>query len=54
MKELVAGLEIAKIADFMAVVRVAVCGRANAPDLYSVMQVLGRERTVERLNGAIA
>jgi glutamyl-tRNA synthetase len=35
-------------------IRVAVTGKTNSPDLYTVMQILGYERTVERINAAIA
>jgi glutamyl-tRNA synthetase len=33
--------------------RVAITGRTNAPDLYSVMQVMGEERVRERINKTI-
>jgi len=33
--------------------RVAVTGRTNTPDLYSVMQVMGDKRVIERINNAI-
>ena len=42
------------VADVSAVIRMAVTGKTNSPDLYTVMQVLGRERTVERIHSAIA
>ena len=32
--------------------RVAVTGRENSPDLYTVMKLLGRERTFARLGAA--
>jgi len=37
------------IADFMSLVRIAVCGRANAPDIFPVLQILGKERAIARL-----
>ena len=37
------------VGDVSMVLRVAVCGRTNAPDLYSVMQLLGAETVRERL-----
>ncbi|MGN1014951.1 MAG: glutamate--tRNA ligase [Butyricicoccus sp.] len=37
------------VGDISMVLRVAVCGRTNAPDLYSVMQLMGRERVCQRL-----
>ncbi len=38
------------VADISAFLRVAVTGKLNAPDLYTVMQLLGRERVFTRLN----
>ena len=38
------------VADISAFLRLAVTGRQNAPDLYTVMQLLGRERTFARLD----
>jgi glutamyl-tRNA synthetase len=37
------------VGDFSMVLRVAVCGRSQAPDLFQVMQLLGKERVIERL-----
>ncbi len=37
------------IGDVSAVIRLAVTGRQNSPDLYSILQLLGRERVVKRL-----
>ncbi|MBI3645776.1 MAG: glutamate--tRNA ligase, partial [Acidobacteriales bacterium] len=34
-------------------VRVAVCGRKNAPPLFETLQVLGRETTLARIGRAI-
>jgi len=34
-------------------IRVAVCGRKNAPPLFETLQVLGKERTLERIEEAI-
>ena len=42
------------VGDISMVLRVAVCGRTNAPDLYSVMGILGQEKTIERLQKAAA
>ena len=33
--------------------RVALTGRTNTPDLYSIMQVMGKDRVIERVQGAI-
>jgi glutamyl-tRNA synthetase len=35
-------------------IRVAVCGRKNAPPLFETLEVLGRERTLARVGEAIA
>ena len=37
------------VGDVSMVLRVAVTGRNNAPDLYEVMQILGEERTRARV-----
>lgn len=37
------------VGDLSMVLRVAICGRAQAPDLYTVMQLLGPERVKARL-----
>ena len=42
------------VADISTFVRQAVTGKTNSPDLYTVMQILGYERTVERINNIIA
>ena len=42
------------VADISAFIRVAVTGKQNAPDLYTVMQILGEEKTRERISAAIA
>ncbi len=39
--------------DVSMVLRVAVCGRQNSPDLYSCMQILGRERVIGRLEACL-
>lgn len=38
------------VADISMFIRVAVTGKMNAPDLYTVMQILGKEKVVERIN----
>jgi hypothetical protein len=35
-------------------IRVAVCGRKNAPPLFETLEVLGRETTLARIEQAIA
>ena len=39
-----------KPGDIAMNLRVAMTGRTNTPDLYSVMQVLGGKRVIERIN----
>ena len=34
------------------VLRVAVTGRQNSPDMYEIMRLLGRERVLRRLGSA--
>jgi len=41
------------VADVSAVIRMAVTGKQNSPDLYSVMQVLGKDRTASRIHAAM-
>lgn len=36
------------------VIRVAVTGRQNSPDMYEVMGILGKEKVAERLKKALA
>ncbi len=38
------------VGDVSMVIRVAVAGRQNAPDLQSVMQIMGRDQVLSRLN----
>ena len=38
------------VADVSMFIRVAVTGKMNAPDLYTVMQILGKECTIARIN----
>ncbi len=42
------------VGDLSTVVRVAVTGRRNTPDLYAIMALLGQEKVKERLNEALA
>ena len=42
------------VSDVAEMLRVAVTGLANTPDLWTIMQILGRERTLARIDGAIA
>ena len=38
------------VGDISTVIRVTLTGRQNTPDLYEIMQVLGKETVVERLS----
>ena len=40
------------VSDISAFIRVAVTGKQNAPDLYTVMQILGEEKTRARIEAA--
>lgn len=41
------------VGDVSTVIRLAVTGRKNTPDLHSIMALLGQEKVIERLNKAI-
>jgi glutamyl-tRNA synthetase len=41
------------VADVSMFIRVAVTGKQNAPDLYTVMQIIGKEKTIERIEKMI-
>jgi glutamyl-tRNA synthetase len=41
------------VGDISTVLRVALTSKCNTPDLYEIMQVLGRDSVVKRLNKAI-
>jgi glutamyl-tRNA synthetase len=38
------------VADISTVIRVAVTSKANTPDLYEILKVLGKERIMKRVN----
>ena len=42
------------VTDVSTFIRLAVTGQTNSPDLYTVMQILGPERTTQRIHDAIA
>ena len=42
------------VADVSTFLRLAVTGKTNSPDLYTVMQILGYDRTVQRIRNTIA
>lgn len=41
------------VGDVSMILRIAVCGRTNSPDMYSVFKIIGRDRLKERINRAI-
>ena len=41
------------VADVSTFIRLAVTGKTNSPDLYTVMQILGYDRTVQRIKDTI-
>ena len=38
------------VGDISMFIRIAVTGKMNSPDMYAVMQILGYDRVVERIN----
>ena len=42
------------VADVSTFLRLAVTGKTNSPDLYTVMQLLGKDRTTARIQSALA
>lgn len=42
------------VADVSTFIRLAVTGKTNSPDLYTVIQILGKDRTISRIQAAIA
>ncbi|MBQ5926870.1 MAG: glutamate--tRNA ligase, partial [Clostridia bacterium] len=42
------------VSDVAEMLRIATTGLANTPDLWTIMQILGKERTVQRMEKAIA
>ena len=41
------------VADISMFIRVAVTGKMNAPDLYTVMHIIGKEKTIARIDSMI-
>jgi len=37
------------VGDVAMVLRIALTGRTNTPDLYEIMQIMGKSRVIERL-----
>ncbi len=42
------------VSDIAEVVRIAVTGRKNSPDLWTIMQILGEEESINRINNTLA
>ena len=42
------------VADVSMFIRLAVTGKLNAPDLYSVMQILGKQKVLERISAMLS
>lgn len=42
------------VADISMFIRVAVTGKLNSPDMYAVMQILGKERVIARIQNMIS
>ena len=42
------------VADISMFIRVAVTGKMNSPDLYTVMQIIGKEKTLNRISSMIS
>ena len=42
------------VADISTFIRQAVTGKTNSPDLYTVMQILGYDKTCARIRNVIA
>ena len=41
------------VSDISMFIRVAITGKENSPDMYSVMQILGNDRVIKRINAMI-
>ena len=41
------------VADISMFLRLAVTGKLNSPDMYAVMQILGKERVAARINSML-
>ncbi len=42
------------VGDVSMILRIAVCGRTNSPDMYCIFKILGRDKLEERINKAIS
>ena len=41
------------VGDISTVIRISLTGKANTPDMYEIMQVLGKDSVIKRLKKAI-
>ena len=41
------------VADVSMFLRLAVTGKINSPDMYAVMQILGKDKVIERITGMV-
>ena len=41
------------VGDISSIIRIAVTGRKNTPDLYSIMQILGKNTVIDRIDEAV-
>ena len=41
------------VSDISMFIRIAITGKENSPDMYSVMQILGYDRVISRINNMI-
>ena len=43
---------IGSTADYTTIIRIALTNRHNSPDIYQIMQLLGKDETIRRLEKA--
>ena len=41
------------VGDVSTVIRLAVTGRSQSPDIWEIQQILGKKRTIERIKGML-
>jgi len=41
------------VGDVSMILRIAVSGRQNSPDMYEIMEILGKERVIQRIDNAL-
>ena len=45
---------IGSIADFSSIIRMSITNKKNTPDMYSIMQLIGKDKVLERMNKTLA